>query len=500
MGSDEGPSRETTCVTTAASSAGPGVLRRLFERLLGPRRRRTFDFVSLRFERCDVDGLAAELRLRERAIENGRADIPATEDVQRDGSQQQILNHVNGIVSEVVSEAKVRLAHQEERIATLQTSVDLEPLGNVVPRYERDLEALREEHRHERSRLEESVDHARRAVEAFRARHRLRWDPDFPESHLLHVAVLLLILILETAMNGSFFARGHELGLIGGISRAVAIAFANVLFCFAFGRLAAQARLGAPARRALGVAALVAIAAWTVGYNLAVAHLRDALASNPDEATRIALGTLAARPFGLQDFDSWVLFLVGSCFSLVAFGDGWKWDGAVPGFAGVRRRLSRAEDALLDLSKEIRGRGRSAYRAKQGELDRVLGEARSRLSAFESAVRTREALVENVRGCIRHYEESCNALVKTYQDYNRQHRSTPPPAYFQAEWTYPVPAELHVDTGAERAKLEALRGRVDAAGAAVERARNELSARLAGFEATLGGDAAPAAPAGRPGA
>lgn len=464
-----------------------GLLRRAFRWLLslGRRQRPVFHFSTLTFEKCDVDGLIEQLQLRVHASENGRHEIPRTSDVQLDGPQQRVVNQIDGTVSEVLSQAKPRLASQEHRIATIDLGLDGTLIAAATDRLEHDLRELRDEYRHERGILEEEFSFAERALSSFRRAHGLDWDPGFPGSHLWHWAILATVLLFETALNGAFFAKGHELGLIGGIGRAVAIAFANVAVSCGMGRVAAYLRVNTRQWKIVGVAALIAWSVLAFTYNLSVAHLRDALATDPDHATVLALQTLYQSPFSLREFDSWILFLVGALFSAIAFADGWRWDGEYPGFARRRLRLDSARGKLIDLREEIRSKARAARDSRAKEVEAFVADARARLAALEAAVGAKDTLLENVRGFISHYEAACNALIKCYRDFNRQARTTEAPPYFQTEWSYPIPAEFRGDTNQDRLKIEALRAQVTATSGQVAKMRNELAAMLSRFEALV---------------
>jgi hypothetical protein len=47
--------------------------------------------------------------------------------------------------------------------------------------------------------------------------------------------LLFLLIGIEAGLNGFFFAKGSEFGLLGGIGTAIGISFVNVLFAFVIG-------------------------------------------------------------------------------------------------------------------------------------------------------------------------------------------------------------------------------------------------------------------------
>src|SRR3546814_14982804 len=65
-------------------------------------------------------------------------------------------------------------------------------------------------------------------METFRREHGLSRTARYPKSQLLTVGFALVMILVAAVFNGSFLAQGHELGLLGGIFWAAAIACMNV--------------------------------------------------------------------------------------------------------------------------------------------------------------------------------------------------------------------------------------------------------------------------------
>src|SRR5262249_49712347 len=127
----------------------------------------------------------------------------------------------------------------------------------------------------------------------------------------------------ESVLNGVFFAKGSERGLIGGIGIAIGISLVNVTFAWLLG-------LG-PARfinyrniiiRLLGFLATVAGFAGLVALHAFAAHYRDAMAHFPeDQAWSVALQTLSSAPWAISSLSTAYLFGLGILFAIGSF---WK--------------------------------------------------------------------------------------------------------------------------------------------------------------------------------
>src|SRR3546814_4540847 len=169
-------------------------------------------------------------------------------------------------------------------------------------------------------------------MEDFQRAHGLKRSASFPRSRRLNIGFALALLLIETVLNGSFLAKGHELGLLGGFFMAGAIACANVGSGLAVGWHALPNLWHRNvARKMAGAIIALAYAALIASFNLYVAHLRDALAGDfPEEAGVVAWASLLSNPAGIVSGDSWMLFAMGLAFSLAAAVDGLALDDVSP--------------------------------------------------------------------------------------------------------------------------------------------------------------------------
>jgi hypothetical protein len=207
----------------------------------------------------------------------------------------------------------------------------------------------------------------------------------------------------------------------------------------------------------LGASLYVAVA---IGFNLAVAHYRQALSAGAWEAaTTKAIETLVAHPVGVADVKSWMLFLIGFFFSLISLVDGFRMDDPYPGYGPRARRLARAQrnysyikEGCLDDLSEIKDEAVDAMVVTKRELGKEQGEYRSILEA-------RQRLVEQYKSHLRGLEEVGNNLLASYRMSNRAHRTEPAPKRFDERWqmrmpTVPMFGELDLrkmDTAVDRA-------------------------------------------------
>ncbi len=131
---------------------------------------------------------------------------------------------------------------------------------------------------------------------AMGSRARLRTKS--PAGKVLSIALIAVLLLIETWVNGTFLAAGNEAGLIGGFTQAFSFAALNVLVSFGLGLLWLR-YLNRPGGRSegFGVIGLLVYLAFAVGLNLGLAHfriLRHRAREAGQEALRQLLRTLWA--------------------------------------------------------------------------------------------------------------------------------------------------------------------------------------------------------------
>jgi hypothetical protein len=252
--------------------------------------------------------------------------------------------------------------------------------------------------REERSRLAE--------LERFQTENRISRSANYPDSPLLAVGILAILVLVEACINGVLFADSSDNGLLGGWLEAMALAITNVGVAFLVGyivlpqvnRRSLAAKGGAALLAFAGIAALMAV-------NLFGAHYRDFRVAAAKAETASILPSLApkrepvgaiasqkaasndapllkaqrsagdaalkriqavedgkrgemealrkvfAAPFELESFTSIFLLIIGLCAATIATADGYAFDDPFPGYG---KRARRYADARAQGAKALR--------------------------------------------------------------------------------------------------------------------------------------------------
>lgn len=271
----------------------------------------------------------------------------------------------------------------------------------------------------------------------FRVRHRLERPPIRQGQKSLKIGIILVILLIEATLNGSFLSAGSQQGLLGGVFDASILAAINVAVAWMSGRLIASLFSHRNyVLKAFGLVPLVLWLAATFAFNLGVAHYRNAMAADdPTLAAQVALESLLAGPLHLGSVESVQLLIIGLLFSLVAAIDGWCFDDPYPGYGRRHRHnlsaienYSNTSSYLLEELQEVRDDAAIAITKATRDLPTLRDLA---LSIHANRQRLHRELEQHFA----HVEVVGNTLLRIYRDFNITARSTPAPAYFDGPWT-----------------------------------------------------------------
>lgn len=243
-------------------------------------------------------------------------------------------------------------------------------------------------------------------VENFKANNSLdtqgRHFADYPESNILHLAILFIAILVEGVINASFFPQ--DLGLIGGFTIALFVSFVNVSVCFVTGWLFLR-RINHNKWyiKLLGGAVFVAVLVFTFGLHSSVAHYRELVVHGPG-----LFDVVNFDPRGLRDIESLLLLAIGWVISVLAFWKGYTFDDPYPGFGRKYRKWKKIDDALLGAEKDYRKR---VIDISMNAVVQVRAIPRD-LEPKEKQIRNLSVEVETYFQCVNSYYTQANDAAK----------------------------------------------------------------------------------------
>jgi hypothetical protein len=367
----------------------------------------------------------------------GSENLPPSTSNSLDGIEQQIVQLIEsewswqGVVNDLRSYAQRLVGYSiEAEFANLQISANntLAQLRAAHHRAEAELGPLREQ-----------FIGLRNGLKDFQRKHRLQRIARTPSRRWTTFGLLSILIAVESVLNGFFFAKGSQFGLVGGIGIAIGISIFNVIFSFMLGLW--------PARLINfrnWFVKLLAFLATTAGFCVIVllhgfaAHYRDAVAAvGEDQGMTTAINALTSSPWRLADMNSYYLFGLGLLAAISAFYKGCTFDDPYP-FYGARSRA--VIDAREEYSDEHAEHFDALAQIKDDTIQK-LSDGITRIPLFPQQAANiraqRAALVQTFRGYEASVATAANQLLSQYRDGNRRKRKTPVPDYFDRSWRLP---------------------------------------------------------------
>lgn len=230
------------------------------------------------------------------------------------------------------------------------------------------------------------------------------------------------IVLLETGLNGVFFAAGSEQGLVGGVTEAFVLSILNVALAVAIGLFALRyARHAAIVWKVAACVALALLFALVLSLNLLIAHYREAFVVAAEAGARVdfrqVLESLSTSPWSVVDPKSWMLGALGVVLNIVAT---WKIYGLVdpyPGFGKLARRLEDEALKYSDLQRDVIQLLSDHRDNALEDMNQVIDVVSARRHEFEVALRGRERLRTLFEAHLGGLERAAAQLQKIYRSH-----------------------------------------------------------------------------------
>jgi hypothetical protein len=277
------------------------------------------------------------------------------------------------------------------------------------------------------------------AWRGFRATNGITDMANYPESKILHWAIIIALSFVETIAN-AFFYR-NDSGLLGGFFVALAVAVVNMGSSAGLGTLFRRKNLAGPSQKYPGWAALAIFLPLTLFCNALFAAFRSAFEATADagdgEQLREAFQTAWAEAVGFfvghfhfGDLSSFLLFMTGLILSIIAFWKGYTSDDPYPGHSLRDRALKAAREAETKRQDHIKQKLKDFLVAHRNHVQGLSGATGTlitmishRTSALGHAKRTLETNAASV-------ERDYHLVLDAYRQANLAVRGTAPPEYF----------------------------------------------------------------------
>jgi hypothetical protein len=390
------------------------------------------------FPPLDIERVASDLRLRERAEENGKLNRPATDSEVEDVTESDVLAEIERRARKAGDEYRSQLELYDGRIRRAFISTDqraaIEAAGESALA---DFKVQTIDDLNHLYNARRQVEGREREFDSFRKKHKISRLPKLVQSRqrVVRWLFLAIFVISESTVNGLFFAKGSETGIIGGVLQAFVLSLFNVGVAVLFAMFGLPlVRHVFPIVKAVGVFSVVLYAASALGINLAIGHFRDLFSQNAGQVpVPVLVERITTTPFMFVDAESMLLVFLGMGLSLLSLIDSAGMEDPYWGYGEVGQNRDEAIRAYASQNSRclagLTERRDSAIR----DLTQVIEETRAAELELQLAVEGRSRLHENYRAFLRHLVDSNGRLLQRYREANVCARSTAPPKRFEKQ-------------------------------------------------------------------
>ena len=423
----------------------------------------------------DVERIKADLNLVKEGQERGEKNLPPSSSEVMDDIEHKIVARIESEQRQQHHIFNDQLNAYNQHIAQMNLEHEALTIASAAQRASTEFIVKVDEGKSVLFTLWRNVCLIEKQWNEFRTTHNLSQPADYPLSRLWNFAVILVILAIESVLNGSFLARGLETGLLGGIVEAFVIAAINVAFGFFLGNCVMRYLFHRSLMlRILTLFEVPVSCTIAVFFNLLVGHYRDALGGpDPVHASSIALNSFSMHPFGLVAFESWVLFAMGLFFSLVAAIDGFKMDDPYPGYGKISRKHEEIVQEYTDEKANIMADLSQTCDRALGQIREAQQNLAGRRTEFSHLMDQRQKLLNLFDTRQSYLNSVANDILSTYRNANIRSRTTPAPTHFNSKYTLPAPPAFASLPAAVNDKL--LDGSINKTDEALQKAINQVN-------------------------
>ena len=430
------------------------------------------------FPVIDVDRISKQLGVDEKGIRNGRNNIPENSRPSFDATEKIIVDEVAKVRRKGLSRFGDNVQVYRDRIGRIEGigAGIREAADSAEINFRAEISARRDQ----LNDVRKDFNEARDELKNFQERNRIFRAPYQYKGVLQWWAISIIILALETALNGVFFSEAHVKGLIGGATIALVISVVNIGVATISGHFFRDVNHVKFGRKLIGFVSLIIGLSIAVVGNFSVGHFRDAAIDAPlEQAPGVVFERLASGQYLMESLDAWLLIALGLLIAAVA---GWKAytiTDPYPGYGRVGQKYYQKRQEWRDLQEETLTvlkdtRDYATQRLKQHQ-DEAQSDINNAGAAYQGLIALQSERASFLRDC----DAGADHLLKIYREANEQTRETPAPAYFLESFRFP-PEQDPVPPGPpDREAMKRFREMVDQA---VDRIHEECSKALSSFE------------------
>lgn len=387
------------------------------------------------FPEIEVDKIAKDLSLEKKGRDRGIKNLPEPNSNPFDVVEYEIINEMNRV--RIIGLTRYNENKEVYARRIRESKGNISQLKTLAEKALTDYQKSIVDYYSHLSNYRTHVMERYRERYTFIIDNNLRRTPYDHNGFFLSSALALILIVLESGMNGYFFSTTNTLGLLGGATFALLISLVNVGMSLALGWFARNCNHIKIPRKILGYATVITFIFILIIFNLGVAHFRDAASTLPwNEAVTKAIVTFKTDILDITNAESWLLLMVGCLFGFLAFWKGYASDDPYPDYRRVNDRWERARDEYTQETAEARQNLENLRDETIVKLETSGDILTANINEAMEIVFAESSLSSQVGYFMNTVDISVNYLLSIYRDANLVTRTDKAPEYFRDKYDF----------------------------------------------------------------
>lgn len=366
----------------------------------------------------------------------GMDNLPDTHEITLDENERNIIVYVERQVqaaNDIVYEKFSAFTQMVTKVADALTKV--ESLKLIHNSFKNKYKYAASKNIQELQIKKEIYELAKKDLVSFKAENKLIRQEKSSTKPLLNWAIVFAIVFGESILNSSFFAKGSDIGLLGGIIQAFVIVMINVLVANLVVLIIRRRNLNTiNSIEKIGYTVLVGgMVSALVSFHFLVGHYRDALRIDLENAYALSVLNFSSTPFQLVDFESYILVLMGFLFFVVLIMDFYAIKDPYPGYAEVSHKYKEAKEEYDELKFAILDDEEEINNEINKKITLIIEDVKSVYADVQGIHISKQKLENKYNEHINSIKNLLSITIKSYRSMNSDMRSTPAPEYFKEE-------------------------------------------------------------------
>jgi len=376
------------------------------------------------------------LRISSAAKQAAMAEEPDTNSMNLDETERSIISYCEREIQKANDVVYDKFSVFKQLITKVTKAIsDIEGLKFIHETFRSEYQYNIRKNSGESEIIQEEYNLAKKDLYSFKSEHKLIRQENSSAKPIFNWAIVLLIVFSESMLNSSFFAKGSDLGLLGGIIQAFVIVMINVLVANIIVLLIRRRNLVTISGiQKLGYTVLSGVlVASTVSFHFLVGHYRDALGINVETAYHYSVINFKANPFVLMDFESYILVVMGFLFFILLIIDLYKLKDPYPGYGEITHKFNKIKEEYDALSFMLLDDESDMTKEISQRIELVKTNANAIYEEIQGIHIAKQKLENKYNEHLSSVKNLAITSIKSYRQMNTDMRTSPKPEYFDKE-------------------------------------------------------------------